>query len=69
MLCGNQRAPPDTPGPAAAFRELLRGRHIYEDGADAGLNVARYTTPENVSLPTTLEGSPYLDEVAPQEVD
>ena len=63
-LCGDMHAAVDViQSQQAAFRELLRGRSIYEDGANDGLNVARSSTADSVSLPESLEGSPYVDEV------
>ena len=47
---------------------MLRGRSIYEDGASAGINVVRYSTADNVSLPESLEDPPYVDEVMPTEL-
>ena len=56
------------PAPQAAFSELLRGRSCYDLQPSAGLNVARYTTAKNISLPTTLEGAPFLDEILPDSL-
>ena len=68
-LCGDMHAAVDAiPSQQAAFRELLHDRSIYEDGASAGLNVARCSTADSVSLPESLEGSPYVDEVMPTEL-
>ena len=53
------------PAPQAAFSELLRGRSCYDEQPSAGLNVARYTTAENISLPASLIGAPFLDEILP----
>ena len=53
------------PAPQAAFSELLRGRSCYDEQPSAGLNVARYTTAENISLPASLNGAPFLDEILP----
>ena len=68
-LCGDMHEAVDAiPSQQAAFRELLRGRSIYEDVANAGLNVARYFSADNVSLPESLEGLPYVDEAMPAEL-
>ena len=68
-LCGDMHEAVDAiPSQHAAFRELLRGKSIYENGANAGFNVARYSTADSVSLPESLEGSPYVDEVMPTEL-
>ena len=47
------------PAPQAAFTELLRGRSCYDEQPSAGLNVARYTTAENISLPASLIGASF----------
>ena len=57
------------PSQQAAFTDLLRGRQIYGDPGSAGLSVARYTSPGNVSIPTSVEGSPFLHEIMPDALD
>ena len=58
-LCESMRpAGVAIPPQQSAFTELLRGRAVYEDGAQAGLNEARFSAATDVSLPTCLEGSP-----------
>ena len=56
------------PAPQAAFSELLRGRGCYDLQPSAGLNVARYTTAENISFPSTLEEALFLDEILPDSL-
>ena len=48
----------------AAFRELLRDHALY---SDAGVcpSLATFTTTANVSMPTDLEGAPFLLDVLP----
>ena len=50
------------PGEEAALRDVLRGRGLYEPGGD--INLASFTTPANLSLPTSVHDAPYLDDVA-----
>ncbi len=45
-----------------ALRDVLRGRGLYEPGGD--INLASFTTPANLSLPTSVHDAPYLDDVA-----
>ena len=52
------------PTPAAAFKELLRGRSVYDLSA-AGVNVAPFTKLADLSLPSSLEGAPELAAVLP----
>ena len=50
------------PTPQSAFLELTRGRSIYDEKA-AGANIARFSSAAGVSLPDSVQGAPYLDEV------
>ena len=52
------------PSPRSAFLELTRGRSVYDDKA-AGANIARFSSAAGVSLPETVLGAPFLDEVIP----
>ncbi len=49
------------PGEEAALRDVLRGRGLYEPVGD--INLASFTTPANLSLPTSVHDVPYLDDV------
>ena len=53
------------PAPAAAFKELLRGRSVY-DLAAAGINVAPYTRLRDLSLPTTVADALELLDALPK---
>ena len=43
--------------------ELMRGRSVYDEDKATGANVARYSCADGVSLPETVAGEPFLDEV------
>ena len=53
----------------AAFTDLLRGLQLYEESGSAGFSVARYTSPGNVTLPSSVSGLPYLDDVMPEALN
>ncbi len=48
------------PGQQAAFNELLHGRSIYSADGTGGINLASYSTPQKVSLPTSTRDAPRL---------
>ena len=52
------------PSPKSAFLDLTRGRSVYDDKA-AGANIARFSSAAGVSLPESVRGAPFLDEVIP----
>ena len=51
------------PSERSAFLELTKGRGFY--GESANVNLAIFSSISRVSLPSTLEGSPYLADVVP----
>ena len=53
-----QRAPADTPCPAAAFRELLRGRDAYASQASGGQNIAPFRSAKLISMPDDVRDAP-----------
>ena len=54
------------PSTQAAFQELLRGRAVYGDSA-VNPNLATFSSVARVSMPTSLAGSPYLNDVLPHD--
>ena len=48
----------------SAFLELTRGRSVYDEKV-TGANIARFSSASGVSLPDTVRGAPFLDEVIP----
>ena len=55
---GHQRAPADTPGPRAAFRELLHGRDAYAMESSGGQNIAPFRSAKGISMPDDVRGAP-----------
>ena len=53
-----QQLPADTPAPAAAFRELLRGRDLYGHESSGGQNIAPYRFASDISMPDSVHDAP-----------
>ena len=50
------------PSQEAALEEVLRGRGLYEPSGD--INLAPFSKLADISLPSSVEGAPFLDDVA-----
>ena len=59
-ILGRQAPPADTPPPAAAFRELLRGRDAYASVASGGQNIAPYRSAKLISMPSSVDDAPLV---------
>ena len=57
-IVDRQQPPADTPAPAEAFRELLRGRDAYAGVASGGQNIAPYRSAKLISMPESVEDAP-----------
>ena len=53
-----RKPPADTPAPAAAFRELLRGRDLYSHESSGGQNIAPYRSASDISMPDSVHDAP-----------
>ena len=55
---GRGQAPADTPGPSAAFNELLRGRDAYSPEAAGGQSIAPFQSAKLISMPDDVTDAP-----------